>query len=361
MFPYIVLITIPLLLQHINLRSTTIDVITSKRKSDVAMKWFWFLLLALLMLRHEVVGTDLPTYKYIYEYIAANDWQTAINRSDEIAYGLMNKFISLFTEDFRWVMIISAILSVWSISKAYVKYSEDAALSIAIYLNVSCFILLFSGLRQSIAISLGFVAFELIRSKKKFLFLILVAIAILFHTSAFMLLFMYPLYHIRIKRSNLIVIVPIILLVLFFNQQIFSFLGNILNSFTDYDTTIKETGAYTMLILFAVIAIFTFVIPDESKLDSDTVGMRNFLLFSVLLQTFAPLHSLAMRMNYYYIAFTPLVVTRVIKARSKTWSQIAIVARNVMVVFFITYFWLSAPKDNLLDTFPYYFFWEEIV
>ena len=116
-----------------------------------------------------------------------------------------------------------------------------------------------------------------------------------------------------------------------------------------------------MLILFAVIAIFTFVIPDESKLDSDTVGMRNFLLFSVLLQTFAPLHSLAMRMNYYYIAFTPLVVTRVIKARSKTWSQIAIVARNVMVVFFITYFWLSAPKDNLLDTFPYYFFWEEIV
>lgn len=361
MVPYIVLIALPMLLQHVNLRTTSIDVLASKQKSDLAMKWFWFLLLMMLVLRHEIVGRDLPTYKYIYEYIAANDWETAINRSDEMAYGLLNKFISLFTEDFRWVMVVSALLSVWFIAKAYIKYSEDAVLSIAIYLNVSCFVLLFSGLRQSIAISLGFVAFELTRKKRFLQFLLLVAVAILFHTSAFMLLFIYPLYHIRIRRSNLVVIIPIILLVLAFNQQIFSVLGDILNSFTDYDTTIKETGAYTMLILFSIIAIFSFVIPDESKLDQDTIGMRNLLLFSVMLQTFAPLHSLAMRMNYYFIAFTPLLITRIIKNRSKSWSKVAIVARNVMVVFFITYFWLSAPRDNLLDTFPYHFFWEKTI
>ena len=197
----------------------------------------------------------------------------------------------------------------------------------------------------------------MVRKKKPFYFIIVTVIAILFHTSAFMIIFMYPLYYVKIKRTGLIWIIPVLALIFVFNAQIFGTLTMILSMFTKYDAEISSTGAYNMLILFILFAIFAYVIPDESKLDSDTIGMRNFLLLSVALQMFAPLHNLAMRMNYYYIVFIPLLIPKIIKFRSDKWNQVAILSRYVMIIFFIAYFFIVPPRDNDLNTFPYRFFW----
>lgn len=360
MWPYVLLIMLPITLQHISIGKATLSAAEAKRKSDFSMKLFWALLLTLLILRHETIGIDLITYKRIYSFIANNSWAAALGRSPEVAYSFINKVLSLFTENFRWSLAISAVLGTFFVARAYVKYSKDAALTIALFSIMSNFILLFSGLRQCIAISLGFLAFEFTRKKKLIPFLIVVFVAIFFHTSAFMIAFMYPLYHIRMKKKWIIFIVPMLGMLLVFNQQVFSFLAFILNMFSDYDTQIKLTGSYVMLILFVLFAVFAYLIPDESKLDSDTLGMRNFMLFSVALQMFAPLHNLAMRMNYYYIIFIPLLIPRIIESRNQQWRQVAVVARYVMIVFFVIYFFVTAPDDNALHTFPYHFFWENV-
>ena len=360
MWPYVLLILIPILVQYIGLSRTTIRIVSGDtRKSRNAMIVFWSLLFILLVLRHESVGIDLSTYHVIFDYIAQSSWADGLLRSAEVVYSLMNKLVSLFSNDFRWILLITAVLSVVFIAKAYTKYSPDAVLTIALFIVTPNFILLFSGLRQAIAISLGFVAFEFVRKKKLGAFLLIVLLAILFHTSAFMILFMYPLYHVKITRKWLLWVVPSMLVVFIFNKQVFGFLS-VLSVFTKYDFSIESTGAYTMIIVYALFAVFAYVIPEDNDLDADTLGMRNFLLLAVMLQMFAPLHNLAMRMNYYYIAFIPLVIPRIVKCRSKRWNQVAIVAEYVMIAFFLAYFFISAPKDNSLNTFPYHFMWENI-
>lgn len=356
MWPYITLIVLPFLVRHIRVTNS----INATKSNERALKIFWILLFLMLIFRHETIGNDTTTYAYIFRTIANSSWSSALGRSAEIGYTVLNKVVSLVTSNFRWVLILSAILGVYHISKAYLKYSTDAMLTISIFIIMSNFILLFSGLRQCIAISLGFVAFELTRSKKWIPFLLVTILAMLFHTSAFMIAFMYPLYHVQIKKKRLFLIVPLLLAVFVFNQQIFAFLGSILNRFTDYDAEIQKTGSITMLILFIMFAVFSYLIPNESKLDRDTIGMRNFLLLSVALQMFAPLHNLAMRMNYYYIAFIPILIPRIIACRSRRWNQVAVAARHIMVIFFIIYFFLTAPADNVLHTFPYRFFWESM-
>lgn len=348
----------PILVQHICFKKHTAIVVLQNTTSGIALKLFWFILLALLMFRHTSMGNDTLVYKDIFEYIATSSWSVALRRSPEIAWTFVCKLISTLGGDFRWVIVLSAILGVWWIAKAYIKYSTDASLTIAIFIITPCFILLFSGLRQSIAISLGFIAFEFVRQKKIVPFLLVVVIAVLFHTSAFMIIFMYPLYHLQIKKEWLFFIIPLLFLVFIFNQQIFVFLGFLLSQFTDYETTISLTGSFTMLILFAIFAIFSFIFPDEKNLDADTIGMRNFLLLTVALQMFAPLHTLAMRMNYYYITFIPILLPRIISHRSVKWEQIGKPTRYILVAFFVTYFFVTAPTDNLLHTFPYHFFWE---
>jgi hypothetical protein len=212
-----------------------------------------------------------------------------------------------------------------------------------------------------LAIGLGFIAYEFTRKKKLIPFILVVVLAISFHISAFMLLFMYPIYYAKITKKWLYVVVPIIALIFVFNRQIFLTLSVVLEMFTKYDASITETGAYTMLILFAILAVFSFVIPDESRLDKETMGLRNFLLLSLILQMFAPLHTIAMRMNYYYIIFIPLLLPKIIEARSKTWEGVAVVGRHVMVVFFLAYFFYNAyTGTNNLHVFPYHFFWESV-
>ena len=75
---------------------------------------------------------------------------------------------------------------------------------------------------------------------------------------------------------------------------------------------------------------------------------------------FAPLHTLAMRMNYYYIIFIPLLLPRIIEYRSRRWNQVAILGRHIMVVFFLVYFFVNASGGGGLNVFPYHFFWERV-
>ena len=127
-----------------------------------------------------------------------------------------------------------------------------------------------------------------------------------------------------------------------------------------YQDNMVVSGANTMLVLFLVFTVFAFLIPDESALDSETIGLRNFLLLSVVLQMFVSLNSVAMRTNYYYIIFIPLLLPKIISSSSERWSHVALLARHVMVVFFLLYFFYNAYTGESLDVVPYHFFWENV-
>lgn len=361
MWPYVLLILLPILVRHVRIGNGTLYLAReNKQKNENTLKFFLGMLLGLLMLRHEAVGSDTLNYHRIFRIHTQSSWPQVISRSDEVAYSILNKLVSLCTENFRWILIICAVFSLYFLARAYIRYSEDAVLTIALFITTSNFVMLFSGLRQAIAISLGFLAFEFVRERKIIPFFLIIALAMLFHTSAFMLLFMYPLYYAKITRGWMLIIVPLMGMLFVFNEIVFGYLTAILSRFTDYDTAISATGAYTMLILYGALAVFSYVVPNEREMDADTMGMRNFLLLAVVLQMFAPLHTLAMRMNYYYMAFIPLAIPKVIRCSSRRWRQVADAAKYVMVLFFIAYFFMTVPSDNPLHIYPYHFFWEVV-
>ncbi len=167
-------------------------------------------------------------------------------------------------------------------------------------MNMSVFVMMFSGLRQSLAVSAGIVAYEFVKQRKPKRFILIALIALGLHHTAFMVLLMYPLYYLKINKRNLFTIIPVIAAVFIFNKQIFAVLVDILSNIfgEKYDVEVTVTNAYTFIILFILFAVFSYVIPDEEKMDAEALGLRNYLLFAVLLQCFAPVHALSMRLNY---------------------------------------------------------------
>lgn len=355
---FYILLLVPIIIQHSRIKGMRMDY---ERKNRMALAFFFIFLTLLIMLRHDSVGNDTLNYIQIFKHYSRVNWEGLWSDDREVGYLLLTKLISIFSQEPQFYLGAVAIMVSAMIYPAYKRLCLDPSLTIVLYCTMSTFVMMFSGIRQMIAIGIGFIAYHFTRKKKLLPFILSVLLAMSFHTSAFMLAFMYPLYHARITKKWLYVVVPVLAVCFAFNRQIFGVLTLILQQYTEYDTEITSTGAYTMLFLFGVFVAFSFLIPDEKKMDEELIGLRNFLLLSFVLQMFAPLHTLAMRMGYYYIIFIPLLLPKIIACRSKRWNQVAILGRHVMVVFFLLYFFITASSGGGgLHVFPYHFFWENV-
>ncbi len=355
---YYVLLLVPLMVQHFTVRKRDINY---QMKNNVSLLFFFILLTLLVMLRHETVGTDTANYIIHFFKFSKTKWSDLGQSSSEVGYSFYIKLITVFTKNPQIFLVVTTVLTFSMIIPTYKRLCTDPSLTIVLYCLMSTFVMAFSGIRQMLAVAMGVLAYELVRNKKLIPFILCVIVAMTFHISAFMIAFMYPLYHARITKKWLFVVIPVMAIIFVFNSQIFTAFAFILERFTKYDGSIEQTGAYTMLMLFVIFAVFAFLIPNEELLDDETIGLRNFLLLSVILQMFAPLHAIAMRMNYYYIIFIPLLLPKIISARSKKWEDVAVLARHVMVAFFALYFFYNAyTANNNLRVFPYHFFWEVV-
>jgi hypothetical protein len=333
---------------------------TEKSKSLTFLLFFLFLWL-LLSLRSYDVGADITTYKYFFDSIRATSWSYLPRSfSVEIGYVLFNKLIGILTDNFSVFLSIISFIIIRPVYLLYKEESEDPLLSIALFINMPVFVMMFSGLRQAVAISISIIAFNFAKKKKLLIFILVILIAVSFHKSALIALLLYPLYHSKITKKWLWFVIPVLLAVFIFNEQLFLLAGNIIESnyFERYGG-IHNTGSYTMIILFALFFGFSYFMVDDSKLNANTTGLRNILILVLLIQFFAPIHPLAMRMNYYFIVYIPLLIPDIILNSKKELSFLAKTAQLVMIMFFIFYFFYNAYNGaDILQVFPYKFIWE---
>lgn len=355
MLPFVILLTVPIVFQHMPIKRVSYE-----QRNRLLLFFFFAFLTFLVMFRHESVGNDTRNYIYYFSNFSEMNLTEIGMNSVEFGYSYFNKIVSLFSKEPQFFLSISAIVVTIMIYPTYKRLCVDSSLTIVLFCLLSTFVMMFSGIRQMIAIGIGFIAYEFTRRKKIVLFLLAVLVALSFHTSAFMLAFMYPLYYAKVTKKWLIAVVPILSAILLFNNHIFAFLTLIIEQYTRFEGKISSTGAYSMLFLLIIFTLFAFIVPDESKMDKETIGLRNFLLLSLVIQMFAPLHNLAMRMNYYYIIFIPLLLPKIIEYKRGKWKQVAVVGRYIMVIFFFVYFFINAYIGSNLHVFPYHFFWENI-
>ena len=328
----------------------------NKKTQNVTICLFFVLYFLLLALRSNSIGIDLTAYNSMYQKMGGESWETLATTYDEKGYAFLCKLFYSVGASFHFFVAMVAIIEILPLLCLYKNECEDSVLSIAIFIIIGIFPMLFSGLRQAIAIALGAWAFVFTKKKKIIPFILICAIAITFHCSAFMLFFMYPLYHIRITKNWLFIIVPVLLGILIFNKEIFTWLSKLLpEKYESYK--MEETGAYSMLVLYVIFAIFSFVIPREDLLDDETVGLRNLLLLSVVLQMFAPIHMIAMRINYYYIIFIPLLIPKIINRAKMNYINLAMFAKYIMIFCFtVIFFYNLVNGNNQLKIYPYDFY-----
>ena len=325
---------------------------------------FFSLFFVTLALRHKSIGVDMQNYLTKYHRIALYDISYVWDNSGsiDIGYGLLNKFFAQLGFDDRIFIAAISFMMVAPIAWLYCRESDNWMLTVSLFLILPIFTMCFSGFRQALAIAVVPFAFYFAQKRKLIGFIITVLLAMSFHNSAVFLAFLYPVFHMRLTKRSLYFIVPSLILAFILNRQIYALVLGILGGkYEERYSDMSGTGAYTMLILFILLAVFSFVFTDESKMDKYDFGLRNILLLIVVLQFFAPVNSIAMRVNYYYLLFLPIIIPRMVVCHNDRYKNFVYIAQYGMVALFTFYFFykLSHGSDTM-RIYPYLPYWSGI-
>lgn len=355
MLVYYLLVIIPLIFYLLGR-------IKGKRFNKVVISVFFIFLIALLSLRSVKCGTDLVLYFPNFNRLPYVPWESIflLSSKGEHLFNILGKIVSIISGDFQVFLTVIALLSLVPIAKKYKKDSNDALLTIALFLTVAPFSMFFSGLRQSCAMGLVILSFIFIEKKQILRFIIVIVIASLFHDSALFCLVLYPIYYAKITKKWLYVIVPIMVMIFVFNEQIFSFVLQFASStYQERYSQITSTGAYSILILLVALAVYCFIFPDKEKIDQKFIGLRNILLLSICVQCFAPINPIIMRINYYNLLTVPILIPMVITYAKPANRKMIKLIEMAMCIFLIAYFFYNAyTGEDILNVFPYIPFWE---
>lgn len=361
MLAYILLIIIPILYMGILLGLRKTYYLSYIPYNNTVLYVFFFCFFILLTIRASTVGIDTPNYLRKFHMSAYLTWLEIFTESEsEIGFGIITKLISVFTTNDQVYLGIMSALILSPIAYLYSKESEKPFLTMTMFMILPMFGMSFSGLRQAIAISLAVPAYFQLKKRNKIKFILIIVVSMMFHRSSFILFIMYPVYYMKMNKKRLYLIIPFILAVYFFRENIFSFLLQILSFiYTDHEWELTNTSAWAMLALFIVLLVFCFIFVDENKADEDILGLRNYLIISVILQCFSSINVLAMRMNYYFLIFLPILIPKVMCRVSGKNTFTCRVINCILCLYFLVYFLdLGFGEKSGFEIFPYIPFWK---
>jgi transmembrane protein EpsG len=282
------------------------------KNKETAKKIFFFAVCVAVVLfqgfRSFNVGTDLVGYLPAFSEIGTMRHFKLKYMNYEAGYIVLNRVLYMLGFNERQFLIaISAIVQV-PIFYTISKYSEKPLISVLWYFSFGNFVMTFSGLRQSIAMALCFLAYFFIKQKKLIPFILLIIFASLFHSSALFCLLLYPAYFIKITKKSVILALGTYAVVFIMRSKLFAVLSKLY-----YEKGVEEqrNNAFTMLVVYLLLFVVSFLGNYE---DEDFIGLRNILFLTAVIYSFAPMHNFVTRIAFPLTLYMTIYIPKFINS-----------------------------------------------
>lgn len=327
----------------------------SNKKTYLAICLFF--LFFIIAFRHPSMGIDLhygtsDGYLGAFEFFANSTWGKTLTKAAfmgyEIGYVIFNKLLSYISVDYQVLLIATTILTIVPVFYTIGKESVDPLISIIVYLGLPSYLMVFSALRQTMAISLLFLTVPLIKRKKVFLQLLLILIASSFHKTALVFILAYPAYHVRIQPALRFHSIFFLLVLYCFS----AFLLPLIASKTGYSYIFDNNGANTLFIVYVLIYILCFTIDIEGEYN----GLLNLFFIACCLMCFEHLSNIISRLAMYFEMSLILLLPAVFRKYIKEYSVI----RLILILCFVLAGLYFLRTTYWTMSYPYHFMWETI-
>lgn len=278
--------------------------------------------------------------------------------SGETIYGFEKGFvfytalIKSFSSDFQVYLFITATLIIIPILYLFYKHSSNLMFSIILYATWQLYYFSFSGIRQALAISVIALASHFLINKKLPIYFILVLIASLIHTSAFLFIIAYPIFWSKISDRLILIYGMIGIVTMLFSRNIIVFVAEIIfgsdNRYTSQAISDEMGGITIALIYLAFVLLYYNLNRNSNK------HFLGILMLLCLIQFSGMYSQTVSRIGYYFIPSFCLAIPQVIL--NVKGLKYRIIKTSVLFIALSIFFKLASTKS--FEITPFKFFWE---
>ena len=215
--------------------------------------------------RDQSVGNDVKHYVTIFQTISERDWGNLLyTKHLEVGFAVYCKLLSCISTNSQFFVGFSSCFICYYIAKTILKYSYDVGLSSFLFVTQYYLFFSFSAVRQYMALSLIFYAFNLYihgEGKKSIPYFL---IAFSFHYTAFIIVPLLVFMRFKINNINIFILIVSVVIIGLSYKSIFY---NIINSFDRfsyyqyYDLAASGRGWDINIILYIIhVIVIAFAI-----------------------------------------------------------------------------------------------------
>ncbi|MBQ6906957.1 MAG: EpsG family protein, partial [Clostridia bacterium] len=278
-------------------------------------------------LRHRNTGADTASYYGMYRAIANgsrnlvffwNDFVKSITSNDYedmIFWNLNSKLFSYINKSPQIWLAFIALIFFFAAYKIIKKYSDDPVISWAYLLCVFVYTFVLKGLRQSVAMSIVILSVDYIYERKLIRFLLLMALATLFHQSAFVFIIAYPLYKFKLSKIYFAIIGISIFMVRIMPSTIVN-LWKYFASESRFSNYLEEKNMQSMsmtgwLVFFAIFVFCYLFKKDTIKNNPKNEFLYTMSMVALVMQSGAGIIAEMFRISNYFNLFNMILVANV--------------------------------------------------
>lgn len=316
--------------------------------------YFWIismLMILLLTLRHDYVGTDTQNYRWTYEIFKNIDFYNALKLNPDIGFTFIFYKLANLNVSFRIILLTQAILYIGAVTLIIKKFSNIPALSYWIFITFGFFIFA-TTFRQAVALSFVILAFDQIYKGKMIKFMVLVFIASTFHLSALIFLPMYWINKFDINKFTLIIIVIIAITIILCRDVI----GLYLLKFSVNEYLQTDTSGYFQILLVGLLLMLA-IIYNVNFFKNNTYNKILFfmLVVKLVLTPISKINPALFRLTSYFWLFVIIYIPNLIVCINEKYVRFLLIYGSIALGILIFYFKLESYGIRMH---PYVFFWD---
>lgn len=336
-----------------------------KKAKDIRILVFCMAFLGIFVGISDMLGGfDRYIYAELFDEVAdrlvnkENVFQTEIFNlyRTEPGYNLYNVLIGLFTRN-RYIFIFITTIIIYALLFAsFKRYMENYPYAVLLFMGL-WFFFTFTYLRQIMGVSIAWLSIQYIVDRKRWRFLSVLLIAMLFHNSAIVFA---PLYFVPIKKYNktFVIIVMLVCLILGLSNiagGLFETYGSIVGAEERAEEYAADESGFRIAYLIEAVFFLGYILYNYHKIPQkplNLVLLNMGLIFCAILLIFVRSEN-GGRLGWYYmigiIATNTYLATH---TRKITYLGVTMLIVSLLLYFRIVYSWgvlLSPYKTFFTD------------
>lgn len=257
----------------------------STKRELLFLRFVFFIFFMLIATREMTVGSDTPMYVDLFEKCAHKKWSIVqFGGYFEPGYLALNVLISYLSSNPRFFVAVMGFIFCLAFYKYIKNNSKNYLLSCLIFVGLLFFYTSMTMLRQLTAVAIILAGIGFAKDKKLIKFLGIVAIASLFHSSAWVAIVLYPLLNMRYTRKRVLIIILTSVILAMMIGLVSSGYMDLIGRTNFYESRAGNTslGNIIVAIIYFIFYAFGRIIIGRKKPIKDFDAIDSQYLYTLL-------------------------------------------------------------------------------